>query len=503
MSRARMTTSVPPWNTYQEAPVSWRIWSIIHRKIRFLVMSEEELDNLRETLKIEESIPFGGKRIRKMPFKITVLGTGYVGLVCGVGLADFGNQVTCADIDGEKISLLRKGVIPIYEPGIEEYFERNRREERLFFEEDIVSAIRESEVIFIAVGTPSQDDGNVNLSHLEEAVNTIAIESATPKIIVTKSTVPVGTNRRIKEILKKMNPSISFGVVSNPEFLREGKAVYDFFHPDKVVIGAEDEKVREVMKEVYRPLYLLNTPFVFCNFETAELIKYANNSFLAMKVTFINQIANLCDAIGAEVDVVAKALGMDERIGLKFLHPGPGFGGSCFPKDTKALVKIGEEHGVDMSLVSEVVSANKKQRQKMVDKLEKLLGSLKGKKICILGLAFKAETDDIRESPAIDIIKILLQKGLEINVHDPQALENSRNILQGQVSYFDDMYQAMNDCDALVILTEWNCYRNLDIQKVKDCLQGKVILDTRNVLDPSRVKIEGLIYEGVGRLNPL
>jgi UDPglucose 6-dehydrogenase len=357
-----------------------------------------------------------------MPYKITVLGTGYVGLVCGVGLADFGNQVICTDIDGDKIDLLNKGFIPIYEPGLEEYLLRNCKEKRLTFEKDVDRAIQNSDIIFIAVGTPSKDDGDVDLTFLQEAVKTIAKKSTNPKTVVTKSTVPVGTNRWIEETLKEQNPSIYFSVVSNPEFLREGKAVYDFFHPDKIVIGTDDQKAKETMQEIYRPLYLLNTPFIFCNFETAELIKYANNAFLATKITFINQIANLCDEIGADVNVIAEAMGMDGRISPKFLHPGPGFGGSCFPKDTRALIKIGEHYHTDMSLVREVVKINENQRRRMINKLERLLGSLRGKRICALGVSFKAETDDIRESPAVDIIKILLQKDVQVNLHDPQAL---------------------------------------------------------------------------------
>ena len=434
-----------------------------------------------------------------MAYRITILGIGYVGLVCGVGLADFGNEVICADIDGEKVELCKRGVIPFYEPGLEEYFERNCREKRLRFERDTVRAIREGSVIFVAVGTPSKDDGEADLSFLWRAVEAIARGSDDSKIVVVKSTVPVGTSRRVETALRKLNPRVTFRVVSNPEFLREGRAVYDFFHPDKIVIGTEDKVAQEVMREIYRPLYLIGTPFVFCNFETAELIKYANNAFLAMKITFINQIANLCDAVGADVHVVAKAIGMDGRIGPKFLHPGPGFGGSCFPKDTRTLVWMGKKYGVDMSLIQEVVAANAKQRQIIVEKLEKLLGSLEGKTICALGLAFKAETDDVRESPAIDIVRMVLRRGALVHVHDPQALQNAKQVLGNTVVYFEDMYEAMKSCDALVILTEWNCYRNIDLDKVSSSLRGRVILDARNVLDPERVKEKGFLYEGVGR----
>jgi len=434
-----------------------------------------------------------------LAYRITILGIGYVGLVCGVGLADFGNEVICADIDGEKVELCKRGVIPFYEPGLEEYFERNCREKRLRFERDTVRAIREGSVIFVAVGTPSKDDGEADLSFLWRAVEAIARGSDDSKIVVVKSTVPVGTSRRVETALRKLNPRVTFRVVSNPEFLREGRAVYDFFHPDKIVIGTEDKVAQEVMREIYRPLYLIGTPFVFCNFETAELIKYANNAFLAMKITFINQIANLCDAVGADVHVVAKAIGMDGRIGPKFLHPGPGFGGSCFPKDTRTLVWMGKKYGVDMSLIQEVVAANAKQRQIIVEKLEKLLGSLEGKTICALGLAFKAETDDVRESPAIDIVRMVLRRGALVHVHDPQALQNAKQVLGNTVVYFEDMYEAMKSCDALVILTEWNCYRNIDLDKVSSSLRGRVILDARNVLDPEKAKEKGFLYEGVGR----
>ncbi|WP_369018019.1 UDP-glucose/GDP-mannose dehydrogenase family protein [Thermatribacter velox] len=434
-----------------------------------------------------------------MSCEITILGTGYVGLVCGVGLADFGNQVVCTDVDGDKIDLLKEGVVPIYEPGIGEYFERNCKEGRLCFEKDVALAIKEGDVIFIAVGTPAKEDGDVDLSFLWSAVEAIARYSTTPKTVVVKSTVPVGTTRKVERKLKELNPNVSFTVVSNPEFLREGKAVYDFFHPDKVVIGTEGREAQELMREIYRPLYLLGTPFVFCNFETAELIKYANNAFLALKITFINQIANLCDAVGADVQVVAKALGMDGRIGPKFLHPGPGFGGSCFPKDTRALVKMGKRFGEEMSLIEEVIKANEGQRKKVVGKLERLLGNLEGRKICVLGLAFKAETDDIRESPAIDVVRILLERRAKIHAHDPQAIENARSVFGNSVSFFEDMYEAMKDCDAICILTEWNCYRNLDLEKVKSLLKGNVVLDARNVLEPDRVKQKGFVYEGIGR----
>ncbi|APT76067.1 UDP-glucose 6-dehydrogenase [Marinitoga sp. 1137] len=433
-----------------------------------------------------------------MSRKITVIGTGYVGLVVAVGLADFGNHVIGVDIDENKIENLKKGISPIYEPGIEEYLTRNLNSGRLKFSTEIDKAIQESEVIFIGVGTPPKENGEADLSYVFDVAETIANNLNDYKVVVVKSTVPVGTNRKIKEFIKEKSGTDNFDVVSNPEFLREGKAVYDFFHPDRVVIGYESEKSKEIMEDIYRSLYLIQTPFVWCNLETAEMIKYASNAFLATKITFINQIANLCEAVGADVHKVAKAMGMDGRISPKFLHPGPGYGGSCFPKDTKALVEIGRKNNVDMSLVKEVINANEKQKERMVEKLEKYM-DLKDKKIGILGLAFKAETDDIRESPAITIINKLIEKGAKVIAHDPKAIENAKKIFGDKIDYVDNEYKAMNDADALMIITEWNEYRNLDLEMVKKLMKGNIILDTRNVLDRKKIKEMGFVYEGVGR----
>lgn len=433
-----------------------------------------------------------------MSKKICVVGTGYVGLVAAVGLADFGNLVIGVDIDKSKIEKLKKGISPIYEPGIEEYLKRNLNSGRLTFSTDIDNAIQESEVIFIAVGTPPKENGEADLRYVFDVAETIAKNLNNYKVVVTKSTVPVGTNRKIKDYIKKLSGKNDFDVISNPEFLREGKAVYDFFHPDRVVIGYESEKARKIMEDIYRSLYLIQTPFVWCNLETAEMIKYASNAFLATKITFINQIANLCEAVGADVHEVAKAMGMDGRISPKFLHPGPGYGGSCFPKDTKAIVEIGIKNNIDMSLIKEVINANEKQKERMVEKLEKYM-DLKDKKIGILGLAFKAETDDMRESPAIKIINKLLEKGAKITAHDPKAIENARKIFKDKIEYVDNEYKAMNDVDALMIITEWNEYRNIDLEKARKLMKGNIILDTRNVLDIKKVKALGFIYEGVGR----
>ena len=434
---------------------------------------------------------------------LSVIGTGYVGLVTAVGLADFGNEVIGADIDEGKIEKLKKGISPIYEPGIEEYLKRNLKSGRLSFTSDIEKAIKDADVIFIAVGTPSKDDGNVDLSQVESVVKIIAQNLSKYKIIVTKSTVPVGINRWIYNTLREISGNNNFDVVSNPEFLREGKAVYDFFHPDKIVIGYENEKVKEIMIGIYRPLYLIETPFVFCNWETAELIKYANNAFLATKITFINQMANLAEEVGADVHIIAKAMGMDGRISPKFLHPGPGFGGSCFPKDTRALVKIGEKYNVDMSLVREVIRANENQKIRMVEKLKRLFNAsnsnISGKTVTVLGLAFKAETDDMRESPAITIINELLKHGVQVKAHDPKAINNAKKIFGDRIEYFENEYEAAQDSDAIIIVTEWNEYRNIDLARLKKIMRGNMILDTRNVLDPLKAKRVGFYYEGVGR----
>lgn len=435
-----------------------------------------------------------------MSKKIAIIGTGYVGLVSGVGLADFGNNVACVDIDEEKIKMLKSGQIPIYEPGLKEYMDKNVREGRLTFTTEIEKAIKENEVIFIGVGTPPKENGEADLSYVERVVDTIADNLNEYKVVVTKSTVPIGTNRWIKKRIKEKTGEDDFDTVSNPEFLREGKAVSDFFHPDRVVIGYEREKAKEIMEDVYRTLYINETPIIFCDLETAELIKYSSNAFLATKITFINQIANLCEEVGADVHKVAKAMGMDGRISSKFLHPGPGYGGSCFPKDTKALARIGDKNGVEMSLIKEVIKSNEEQKKKMVYKLRKLMkNEMENKKIGILGLAFKAETDDMRESSSIVIINELLKMGAKIKAHDPQATETAKKIFGDRIEYCKNEYEVMNDADALIIITEWNQYRGLDLEMAKKLMRGNIILDTRNLLDIEKMKELGFKYEGVGR----
>jgi len=457
--------------------------------------------------------------------KVTIVGTGYVGLVTGTCLSDFGLEVICVDKDNKKIECLNSGKVPIYEPNLETLIKKNVIAGRLSFTIDMEKAIKQSKVIFIAVGTPSNDDGSANLKQIEKVAQQIADHINDYKVIVNKSTVPVGTVRKIKEIISKNQPDsvipakagihpsspsplrgeggvrvkYPFDVVSNPEFLREGSAIYDFTHPDKIVIGTTSDKALKIMQEIYRPLYLIDTPFVITNPETAELIKYACNAFLATKITFINEIANICDKVGADVHQIAKAMGLDGRISPKFLHPGPGYGGSCFPKDTEALYHFASTCGYEFKLLKGVISANERQRGLMVDKIRHHLGDLKGKTIAILGLAFKQNTDDIRQSPSIDIIQLLLKEGANIRCFDPLAIENTKKILP-TLTYCQDEYETAQGCDALVIATEWNQFRNLDLSKIKNLLKNPILLDLRNLYEPYQVKYLGFTHEGVGRI---
>ncbi len=433
-----------------------------------------------------------------MSKKICVIGTGYVGLIVSVGLSDFGNEIIGVDVDPDKVDMLNRGISPIYEPGVERYLKRNLETGRLSFSTDIDGSIQGSEVIIIAVGTPPKENGEADLSFVENVVKSIAANLNSYKVIVTKSTVPVGTNRWIKEKLEEYAPGKDFDVVSNPEFLREGKAAQDFFHPDRTVIGYESEKARDVIFEVYRSLNLITVPFVWCSLETAELIKYASNAFLATKITFINQMANLAETVGADIHTIAKTMGMDGRISPKFLHPGPGYGGSCFPKDTMAVVQTGDKYSVDMSLIRAVIEANDRQKSRMVVKLEKLLGGFSGKTIAVLGLAFKSETDDIRDTPALNIVEGILKHGGKIQAHDPKAMDNFSKVYP-EVQYCHSEFDALKGADALVLVTEWNEYRNLNLEKAKSLMKGNIILDTRNLLDINLVREKGFIYEGVGR----
>lgn len=431
--------------------------------------------------------------------KIAVIGTGYVGLVSGTGLADFGNEVTCLDINQEKIDILQRGELPIWEPGLLEMVEKNVDTGRLSFSTDIGAHIREAEIVFIAVGTPSADDGQADLSAVFSVAETIAKNLTGKKFIVTKSTVPVGTGQRIREIVSEQaEPGSDFEVISNPEFLREGSAVYDFLHPDRIVVGTETSHGRKVMEEVYRPLYLIETPFVFTNVETAELIKYASNAFLATKITFINEIANICDVVGADVHMVAKTMGLDGRISPKFLHPGPGYGGSCFPKDVKALSAIAKGGNYEAQLIDTVTAVNEAQRMQMFRKLERLLPDLEGKTVTLLGLAFKQRTDDVRESPALPIIGKLKERGATVRAFDPVAMESMKKH-HPDIDYADGIYESVEGADAVMILTEWNEFRGLNLGKIKEVMNQPVMVDCRNLYDPGTVRKAGFKYACVGR----
>jgi UDPglucose 6-dehydrogenase len=434
---------------------------------------------------------------------IAIIGTGYVGLVGGACLSEFGMDVICVDKDEEKVTKLKNGITPIYEPGLDAIVRKNYKAGRLKFTVDFKDAIESSEVIFLAVGTPPLEDGSADLSYILSAASEIAENMNGYKIIVDKSTVPVGTGQKVKniinEILKKRNVDFDFDVVSNPEFLREGAAVRDFMHPDRVIIGAESERAIEAMKSIYNVLYLIDTPFVVTNLETAEMIKYASNAFLATKISFMNEIANVCELVSADVHHVAKAMGLDGRIGNKFLHPGPGYGGSCFPKDSMALAKIADDVGYDFEIIKSVVSVNKKQKSRMVEKIERHLKSLDGKQVGILGLSFKPETDDLREAPSIAIIKELLAKGAKVKVYDPIAMESMKKLFSLNVEYCIDEYEVCKDSDCVVLLTEWNQFRRLNLDKIKEALKAPVFLDLRNVYEPEDMNKKGFVYEGVGR----
>lgn len=430
---------------------------------------------------------------------IAVIGTGYVGLVSGACFAEFGVDVTCVDVDVAKIEKLNNGIIPIYEPGLDKIVTKNVAAGRLHFTTDIKSAVEGALVVFLAVGTPPQPDGTPDMSYYRQAAKDIAESMNGYKVLVTKSTVPVGTGKWLREfVAANLAVETDFGVASNPEFLREGAAIEDFMRPDRVVIGSNEARAIDVMKDLYRPLYLIETPIVITSLEAAELIKYAANAFLATKITFINEVANLCDAIGCDVHDVARGMGMDNRIGRKFLHPGPGYGGSCFPKDTRALTTVADQFGVETRIVDAVIEANERQRDAMIPKIERLVGDLNGKKIGVLGLSFKPETDDMRESPAIDIIAQLQKLGASIKAYDPVAMEESRHYIDG-IEYATDEYDAIDGADALVILTEWNQFRALDLDRVKELLTTPKIADLRNIYEPKDMRELGFEYVGVGR----
>lgn len=430
---------------------------------------------------------------------VAVIGTGYVGLVTGACFAEFGVDVTCVDIDEEKIARLSEGIVPIYEPGLEQMVTKNMQAGRLHFTTDIRQAVEQSLVIFLAVGTPPKEDGSADLRHVEEVARSVALYMNGYKVIVTKSTVPIGTGERLRKLIREHQPkAFNFGIVSNPEFLREGAAINDFMRPDRVVIGSRDEEAIAIMRDLYRPLYLIETPFVITSLESAELAKYAANAFLATKISFINEIANLCDAIGCDVHDVAKAMGMDRRIGNKFLHPGPGFGGSCFPKDTRALSAVARQFDSEALIVDAVIEVNERQRSRMIPKIEKLLGGLQGKTLAILGLAFKPETDDMREAPSVDIIRGLVERGAVIKAYDPVAVPEAKKILP-DIAYTGDEYEAVTGADALVFMTEWNQFRALDMKRIKELMRTPKIADLRNIYEPDSIRELGFDYVGVGR----
>jgi len=432
---------------------------------------------------------------------ISIIGAGYVGLVTGVCLAEFGHRVVCVDKDEQKIAKLRRGEIPIYEPGLEPLMAKNVADGRLVFTDRLDGEVEKARAVFIAVGTPSsrRGDGYADLTYIYAAARELASRLDGYTVVVNKSTVPVGTARQVARLIGEENPAADFDVVSNPEFLREGAAVSDFMRPDRVVIGADSEKAVAVMKEIYNPLYLISTPFVNTTLETAELIKYASNAFLAMKISFINEMATICEAVDANVIDLARAVGLDGRIGPKFLHPGPGYGGSCFPKDTLALMRIAQEYGVAARSVEAAVEINAAQKARMVKKIRDALGgSEAGKTIAVLGLTFKPETDDLREAPALSILPPLADKGARLQVHDPEGMEEAREMFP-DYTYAASAYEACDGADAVVLMTEWNQYRALDLDEVKARLKTPIFIDLRNVYTPEQMRAAGFEYHGVGR----
>jgi UDPglucose 6-dehydrogenase len=431
--------------------------------------------------------------------RIAMIGTGYVGLVSGACFADFGHRVCCLDKDATKIERLNAGIMPIWEPGLESLVKANAERGRLTFTTDMVEAVKDAEAVFIAVGTPARrGDGHADLTFVFEAVRELAKVIRPGTVVVTKSTVPVGTGDRIEQILKEEGVA-DVSVASNPEFLREGAAIADFKHPDRIVVGAEDARAQDVLREIYRPLFLNRAPILITSRRTAELTKYAANAFLAVKISFINEVADLCEAVGADVQDVARGIGLDNRIGPKFLHAGPGYGGSCFPKDTLALLQTADEAGVDQRIVRTTVEVNDQRKEQMVERVAKALGgSVSGKRVAVLGLAFKPNTDDMRDAPSIPIVRALTERGATVAAFDPVAREQAEQVLP-PVDYANDAYAAAEGADALVIVTEWDEFRALDLDRIAGLLRGKVLVDLRNVYDRAEAEEAGLTYYGVGR----
>ena len=433
--------------------------------------------------------------------KISVIGTGYVGLVSGACFAEFGWNVTCIDKSKERIESLKQGIIPIYEPGLDDLVLRNVKAGRLSFSLEYAPAVEESDAVFIAVGTPSRrGDGHADLTYVYAAAEEIAAHLSGYTVVVDKSTVPVGTARKVADIIHKANPKADFDVASNPEFLREGSAINDFMRPDRVVIGVESQRAQAVLKELYRPLYLLETPMVITTLETAELIKYASNAFLATKISFINEISALCEKTGADIKAISRGMGLDKRIGSKFLHAGPGYGGSCFPKDISALIRIFQDNDLEPHILEAVTEVNHNQKMRQAYKVINLLGQdLTQKTITVLGLTFKPETDDMREAPSLVIIPELIKAGAHIKACDPQGVKEARKLLPESVEYLDSPYDAAKDGDAVIILTEWNQFRALDIQRLKKDMRGNLFADFRNIYDRELLEKAGFTYIAVGR----
>jgi UDPglucose 6-dehydrogenase len=433
--------------------------------------------------------------------RIAMVGAGYVGLVSGACIADFGHQVTCVDKDSIKISALNAGEIPIYEPGLDEIVRSNVRQGRLSFATELSETLEEADAAFIAVGTPSRrGDGHADLSYVYAAAREIALALTRFTVVITKSTVPVGTGDEIERIIRELRPEVDFAVVSNPEFLREGAAIHDFKHPDRIVVGTDDERARAILAEIYRPLYLNRAPIVFTGRRTAELIKYAANAFLATKITFINEIADLCERVGADVQEVARGIGLDNRIGSRFLHAGPGFGGSCFPKDLRALIKTAHDYVVPMRILEAVETVNDTRKRAMARKVSSVFGGvLRGKTIAMLGLTFKPNTDDVREAPSVAVITALQDMGARVRAYDPVGMEQAKQVL-ADVTYCQGPYDCVEEADAVVIITEWEQFRALDLERVRDLMACPVMVDLRNVYRPEDMKKYGFAYISVGRL---
>ncbi len=430
---------------------------------------------------------------------ISIIGAGYVGLVSGACFSEYGFDVTCVDNNPDKITALERGEIPIFEPGLDALVARNRRAGRLHFTSDIAAAVAGSEVVFIAVGTPGRrEDGHADLSFLWQAVDEIADSLKQGAVVVTKSTVVVGTSAKIRKTIAEKRPDLDFSMAANPEFLREGSALEDFMRPNRVIIGVHDERGRAVMEQIYRPLSVREAPLMFTTLQDAELIKYASNGFLAMKISFINEIADLCEKVSGNVQDVSRGIGLDNRIGSKFLHAGPGYGGSCFPKDTNALAAIGREHGAPISLIERVIEINDARKEQMAERILAALGEPEGKVAAILGIAFKPNTDDIRDAPSLTIIPILQAAGVRVRASDPEAMDNAKKELS-DVEWFDNEYEAASGADVLVILTEWNAYRGLNLDRLKELMRAPVIVDLRNVYRPGELAGTGFSYSSIGR----